>query len=74
MPPADRSALVRTVCPGRRFFLPPGYSLASRPGKRHVFTVAMYASQEFADPIDATSAAWAHAGLPVPVRLWEHVR
>ena len=62
---------------GRRFHLPPGYSLAALPGRQYRFTRAAppHASREtYNDPEAATRAAWEHAGLPVPTKVWEYVR
>jgi hypothetical protein len=62
--------------PGRRFFLPPGYSLACKPkGSTHefMFTKPHGMSTPFTTAEDAARAAWDDAGLPVHDRLSEPV-
>jgi len=60
---------------GRRFFLPPGYSLGVRGAGRGAAFVWTKPSAEsatpFSDPEEAAGAAWDDARLPRPARLSE---
>lgn len=65
---------------GRKFHLPPGYSLGTLPGRQFRFTRSApgladrFASEPYGDPEEATRAAWAHAGLPAPAKICEWAR
>lgn len=61
--------------PGRRFFLPPGYSLGVRGSGRGATFVWTKPSAEsrtlYVEPEEAAGAAWDDARLPRPARLSE---
>lgn len=67
----------KTRAPGRRFFLPPGYSLGLRlVGRAHEFRwtrPGVESRAAFRSGEEAAGAAWDAAGLPRPARLSEAV-
>jgi len=73
------STIIKPRTPGRRFFLPPGYSLGLKAkGKTHEFRwtrvgveVGAESPMPFKSGEEAAGAAWDDARLPRPARLSE---
>lgn len=73
------STIIKPRTPGRRFFLPPGYSLGLKvKGKTHEFRwtkvgveVGAESPMPFKSGEEAAGAAWDDARLPRPARLSE---